>query len=59
MIDDPRILKIIRTGYLSDPFEDVICESCQEVIYHGEWMFKICGIFYCERCLKKEFGKII
>ena len=37
MIDDPRILKIIRTGYLSDPFEDVICESCQEVIYHGEY----------------------
>nr|DAR29970.1 MAG TPA: protein of unknown function (DUF4428) [Caudoviricetes sp.] len=57
-LDDPRILQIERTGYLSrcEPIA-YRCECCKSAIYDGDEYIEdeVTGDAYCEDCFKERF----
>ena len=60
-LDDPRILQIERTGYLSrcEPIA-YRCECCKAAIYDGADCMKdnVTGDVYCKDCFNERFSHI-
>ena len=44
-----------------DPRSVYICSECGEMIYEGDWFYRVLGETYCEECMEslKELAEVV